>query len=552
MLIIALSSAALFYIAYRTYGKWLAQSFGVSDSIITPAVRLNDGNDFVPTTASVLLGQHFSAIAAVGPIAGPILAGMQYGWLPGICWIIFGGIFIGAVHDFSCLLTSVRHDARSIGDVLKLYLGKNASVLFSLFIWLSLIYVIVVFTDLTASAFVNRPELGDSNFGPGVATSSLLYLVLGVAMGIALTKWKWKLSLSTGIFVPLIFVIIWLGQKIPISFSGDALTQQKIWDIIIISYCFVASIIPVWVLLQSRGYLGGFILYATFIIGIVGLLFGQHSIEFPSLRQAVAGSSMPPLFPLLFTTIACGACSGFHGLVASGTTSKQLAKESDARTVAYGGMLMEGFVAVIAMSTLMMQSSSSAELGLGPDEIYARGLAHFMEVFGLPFAAGVTFGKLAFATFIYDTLDVATRLGRYILQELFGLKGRSGALLATLMTLIIPLICVFTEFKGPNGQPMPLWKIFWPVFGASNQLLAALSLTGITIWLKANNKKWLVTGLPALFMIVITLNSLILIIWHTISLGRWIDPIGTTGLLLLFMAVYIFSHAIKSFRTYAR
>lgn len=542
MLAIALSAAVIYFLSFRIYRRWLTRLFGLSDKNPTPAVLKNDGEDYVPTRPAILMGQHFSAIAAVGPIAGPILAGLQYGWLPGLFWIVLGSVFIGAVHDFSCLIASVRHEARSIGDVVKLYMGKKASVLFSLFIWMSLIYVIVVFTDLTASAFVSRPELGEQNFGPGVATASLLYLGLGVIMGLALYKWKWPLGRATLLFVPLIIVVIWLGQKWPIVFSGDALAQQRTWDAVILIYCFIASIIPVWLLLQSRGYLGGFILYATFVVGIIGLLFGKHAINFPPLKS-VLGEGAPPLFPLLFTTIACGACSGFHGLVSSGTTSKQLAKESDAVTVGFGGMLLEGFVAVIAMSTIMLQMPGSTELGLGPDEIYARGLAHFMAVLGIPFAAGVTFGKLAFATFIYDTLDVATRLGRYILQELFNWTGRKGAIAATFLTLAVPLLCIFTEFKGPNGQPIALWKMFWPAFGASNQLLAALSLTGITIWLKTTGRNWWITGVPAVFMLIVTFTSLFLIIKKSLATGHLFDPIGTTAIVLILIAAFIVSQA---------
>jgi carbon starvation protein len=505
-------------------------------------VRLNDGADFVPTRPAILLGQHFAAIAAVGPIAGPILAGAQYGWLPGFIWITLGAIFIGAVHDFSALVASVRHDARSIGDVVKLYLGKPASTVFSLFIWLSLLYVIVVFADLTSGAFVSRPALGAENFGPGVATSSFLYLGLAGVMGVCLYRWKWPLSWSTIVFVPLIFGAIWFGQKVPTVFPGDVVSQQRAWNLAILAYCFVASVIPLWVLLQPRGYLGGFILYATFAAGVLGLIFGENPVQYPALGKG-AGLAAPPLFPLLFTTIACGACSGFHGLVSSGTSSKQLARETDAKAVGYGGMLLEGFVAVIALSTLMLQAPGSRELSLGPDEIYARGLAHFLGVLGIPFAAGVTFGKLAFATFIYDTLDVATRLGRYILQELFGLKGRRGAVLATFVTLVVPAVTVFMTFTDAAGKIVPLWRIFWPAFGASNQLLAALSLAGITVWLKASGRKWLVTGIPAAFMTVVTLSSLCVIIARAVTTGRWVDPVGVTAAFLLALALYILIQA---------
>ncbi|MBI4057392.1 MAG: carbon starvation protein A [Elusimicrobia bacterium] len=538
MLAFALIAAAIYLLSFFIYGRWLSKIFALSSEPTTPAHRLSDGQDYVPTRPAILLSQHFAAIAAVGPIAGPILAGAKYGWLPGALWITLGAVFIGAVHDFSCLVASVRHDARSIGDVIKIYVGRNASILFSLFIWLNLIYVIVVFTDLTASAFVNRPEFGSQNFGPGVATSSLLYLGLAVLMGFALNRWKWSLKRTTTLFVLALFVVIWLGQKIPITFSGDALSQQKAWDSVILIYCFAASVIPLWVLLQPRGYLGGFILYTTFAAGVLGLAFGKFSTQFP-LWNGSTNSSPTPLFPLLFTTIACGACSGFHGLVSSGTTSKQLDRETDARTVGYGGMLLEGFVAVIALSTLMLQAPGSPELSLGPDEIYARGLAHFMSVFGIPFAAGVTFGKLAFATFIYDTLDVTTRLGRYILQELLGLPGKRGAFMATGLTLAVPAIALWMTFTDPAGKIQPMWKVFWPAFGASNQLLAALSLAGITVWLRHTGRNWWVTGIPAAFMTVVTLSSLAIIVRQTLSAGRWLDPVGTTAILLLILALII-------------
>lgn len=541
MFAVALGSIALLSLGFLFYSRWLASAFEISDEHPTPAVRLNDGEDYIPTRPAILLSQHFAAIAAVGPIAGPIIAGIHYGWFPGMLWIVLGAIFIGAVHDFSTLVASVRHGARSISEVLRQNLGKTSWVLFSIFIWISLIYVIVVFADLTAGAFVSRPELGAENFGPGVASSSFLYLGLAVIMGLCLYRFRMPLRWATLIFVPAVLFVIFLGQKMPVSFSGDVLTQQRAWDGIILVYCFAASMAPLWILLQPRGYLGGFILYATFIAGISGILFGDVPAAYPS-RQA--GHSWP-FFPVLFTTIACGACSGFHGLVSSGTTSRQLAKESHARIVGYGGMLLEALVAVIAMATVMIVAPGARELGLGPDEIYARGLAHFMGVFGIPFAVGVSFGKLAFATFIYDTLDVATRLGRYVFQELTGLRGRMGAFWATLATLSVPALVIFVN--GSNGA-QPLWKIFWPVFGASNQLLAALSLTAVTVWLKASGKNWLVTGIPAVFMSAVTLSSLSLLVkTHLLDVGRVLHPVGTSAFVLILLAVFILGQSLKVF-----
>ncbi|MBI4375354.1 MAG: carbon starvation protein A [Elusimicrobia bacterium] len=549
MLWAGLAPLAVFAAGFFFYSRWLSRAFGLDDARPTPAQRVNDGNDFVPVRPAVLLGQHFAAIAAVGPIAGPIIAGAAYGWLPGLIWIALGAAFIGGVHDFSALVLSVRHGGRSIGAVLRDVLGPRASILFTAFIWLSLIYVIVVFTDLTAAAFVNRPELGERNFGPGVATSSLLYLALAAALGLI---WRWgKMPLwaSTALFVPALGLAIWLGQKLPISFAGSALEQQRLWDLFVLAYCFAASLLPLWLLLQPRGYLGGFILYATFAAGIAGLLFGGKTLAFPAVAQPAPGAPAPLFFPLLFTTIACGACSGFHGLVSSGTSSKQLARESDARLVGYGGMLLEGLVAVIALATIMMLAPGSPELELGPDEIYARGLAHFLAVFGLPFASGVIFGKLAFATFIYDTLDVAARLGRYVLEESLGLTGWRGKVAAAALTLITPLAAVFISAYDASERPLPLWKLFWPTFGASNQLLAAMTLVGVTAWLWREKRRWWVTGLPAAFMLVVTLSSLFVIVrpWlGQVATGSFsLDPVGTTAFILLLLAFAYLGEAVR-------
>lgn len=551
--LLAISVIAVYLAAYFVYGRYVSRQLGLSGETKTPAVRFNDGNDFVPTSPFVLLGQHFSAIAAVGPIAGPILAGVQYGWMWGLIWIVVGAVFIGSVHDLTALVISIRHDGRSIGDVMKDYLGPKAALIFSVYIWVSLIYVIIVFTDLTAGAFVNRPEWGGANFGPGVATSSLLYLGLAILLGLCFTRLKMSLTVATVLFVPAIFLIIWFGQKIPIVFPGDAMTQQRLWDVAILVYCFFASIIPVSVLLQPRGFLGGFILYATFVVGLVGIFFSHTPISMPrgSFSLTGAASGAMPIFPLLFTTIACGACSGFHGLVSSGTTSKQIRKETDAKLVGFGGMLLESLVAVIALATFMILKPGSPEAQMGPDEIYARGLAHFMGVFGISFAAGVTFGKLAFATFIYDTLDVSTRLGRYVFQEITGVKGRAGAILGTLATLLVPTIAVFMTFHDASGNPIPLWKMVWPVFGASNQLLAALTLTGVTIWLKRERRNYWIVGIPATFMVIVTLYSLgktLASRWTSDSLIlNFTNPIVVTSIVLIVLSFVFLGTALRHF-----
>ena len=546
LFIVAILACALFILGYVFYGRLLARWFDLNPKRTTPACTLNDGVDYVPAKASLLLGQHFSAIAAAGPIVGPILGALAFGWLPTLLWIVFGAIFFGAAHDFSSLVSSVRHEARSIVELVHEHLGSQAHLLFMGFVWLSLIYVIIAFTDLTSSSFV------EPTYGGGVATSSLLYLLVAVAMGLCLYKWRMPLGIATALFLPLVGFTIWFGQSFPLTLPATLpLRPQLLWDAIILGYCFLASIIPLWILLQPRGYLGGFFLYVTLAAGIIGLLLGGDRIQYPAFLGWTSQRGFP-LFPVLFVTVACGACSGFHGIVSSGTTSKQIARETDCRIVGYGGMLLEGLVAVIALATVMLLAPGGAASQQSPDRIYADGLSHFVERFGVSREFARSFVLLAFATFIYDTLDVATRLGRYIFQELAGWKGRWGGVGATLATLALPAISVSWTVKDATGHIVPAWKVFWTLFGTSNQLLAALTLTAVTVWLRRSKRPWLVSAIPAVFLVAMTLWSLILMIlpWLT-ALFRGqpaMDWIAFIALILLLLAVLILIEGLKAFR----
>jgi len=497
-------SMLIFLLGYRFYGRFLARHLELDDSRITPACEINDGVDYVPAKPTLLLGQHFSAIAAADPIVGPILAGIWFGWLPAILWIILGAIFIGGVHDFTSLVASVRHKASSVGELVKQYMSPTSHVLFLLFVWLALIYVIIAFTDITAQTF--KAISGNTAFGPGVAITSMIYLLLGILMGILLYRFKLNLTVATVIFLPLVLFFVWLGPRFPqpiISFMSGISIKQ--WDVILLIYCFFASLVPMWLLLQPRGYLGGWLLYLTIIIALIGALFGGFHLQYPAvntegLKSLVNGKF---IFPILFITIACGACSGFHGIVSSGTTSKQLYKESDARVVGYGAMLLEGLVAVLALATLMMIPKGDAILKTDPNLIYANGLARYLGLVGVNFNVAFAFALLAFSTFVYDTLDVCTRLARYILQELLGLKSRAGAFLATFITLLLPFtILMLTKEKG--------YLVAWPIFGTSNQLLASLTLLAISVWLIRSGKNAIYSIIPMIFMMIVTMWSLVL------------------------------------------
>jgi carbon starvation protein len=372
------------------------------------------------------------------------------------------------------------------------------------FIWIALLYVIVAFADITAGTFKSGSEelrAATVSFNPGgaVAAASVLYLALSLILGLVQRYLNPPLWLVTVIFVPTAFALSWVGTMI----SHWLVLDHKTWGVLIIIYCGVASIVPVWALLQPRGYLGGFILYSALALGIIGVFFGGYQIQQPAFKGFNIGGMTGMLFPFLFVTIACGACSGFHGLVCSGTTSKQVDRESHIRPVGYGGMLAEGFVALIALVTVMIVGQEALR-GKAPGTIYGNGIGQFLTLIigqdKLAFA--ITFGAMAFSTFVFDTLDVCTRLGRYIVQELFGWKGRVGALVGTLLTMALPFY--FIVFAPPNS-----WSKFWTLFGASNQLLAALTLLSITVWLYQARRRIGFTLWPMLFVLVITLWALI-------------------------------------------
>jgi len=502
--LVILFGAALLLVAYFTYGRYVSRMFDLDDRRPTPAHEQSDGRNFVPINKYYLLGQHFSAIAAAGPIVGPILAGIWFGWGPAMLWILLGSVFIGGVHDFAAIATSIRHRARSVAESIRDEMSHRAYFLFLIFIWLCLEYVILSFTDITASAFVSGEE------GKGVASASALYLFTAVLLGMFIRATRWSENLSTLLFLPLVFLSIWLGSVFPIAMPAlGSLSPTVLWDWLLLAYCFVAALIPVWTLLQPRGSLGGYFLYITLVVGVAGLLLGGFTVQQPAFT---AWTAMPkPLFPLLFITVACGACSGFHAVVSSGTTSKQLAKESDARLVGYGGMLLEGFVALVALSTVMLLPLGSPLLKESPNQIYASGIASFLGVLGISREWAFSFGLLAFATFVYDTLDVATRLGRYMLQELTGFRGKLGEVITTAATLILPVLLVTVQVHDPSGAHVPVWKVFWPLFGASNQLLAALTLLAVSVWLRSRGKPLVITMLPMAFMMVMTVWALVLI-----------------------------------------
>ncbi len=522
--IVLLASLILLIAAYALYGRWVARKFGVDDTLLTPAHRLRDDGDYVPAPAPVLLGHHFASIAGAAPIIGPISAAV-FGWVPVLLWLLLGGIFFGAMHDFAALFVSVRNDGRSIGEVIKKHVGSRGSILFLLFTWFTLALVIAAFTIIVAKTFTTVPSAG---------SSSIMFMMLAVIFGLGLNRFKLPLGLSTLAGVIVLFAMIWAGQLFPIS------ATESTWIYGLMVYIYFASVLPVWLLLQPRDYLNSFLLYFLLISGFIGMLFYNPEIVFPAFTTFRV-ESLGYLFPMLFVTVACGAISGFHSLVASGTTAKQLDRESDANPVAFGGMLIETFLGVLALLTAVMMTGEAfvADLAAkGPVGVFANGMAQAINAIpGLKFepAVLVSFVSLVVSAFALTSLDTATRLGRFAFQELAEFmpvsvqKPFKNKHIATIMTILPAALLMFT------GQ----WAAIWPLFGSANQLLASIALLSVTVWyFHSFHRRPLFITVPMVAMFLVTCFALINVISDNLcKQGYLMAGLSATLLLLaLFLA----------------
>ena len=499
--LILISSCFLCILAYRFYGKFLSVRCKLNDDRVTPAEEKEDGVDYSPTRASVLFGHHFSSIAGAGPIVGPILAAMYFGWGPTWMWILVGAILVGGVHDFGSTLMSVRNGGRSIADTMRGLVGEGAGKLFMIFMVLALVYVIIVFLDLTANTFTNKPE---------VATASGWFIVVAVIFGFLMRSGKFSLGQLALIFFPLTFAGLAVGHYFPM-----VELDKSLWIWLTLIYCFVAAVLPVGLLLQPRDFLSAGFLYAILGVGLVGMLFSGETIQMPAF-SGWESDKLGMLVPFLFITVACGACSGFHSIVSSGTTSKQIKKESDVRRISYGGMLVEGVLAIFAMGCVaVLTMSEQIEFGgesRNPVSIFAAGASKFFGAVGVPVNLGSEFALLAISTFLLTTLDTCTRLTRFLIEELFSWRNEASRYLGTAMALALPCLLVFQQFPGTDGTLQPAWKAIWPLFGATNQLLAALALLTFVVFLKASKVGYGFALLPAVVMMVMPMTALVLMV----------------------------------------
>ncbi|MBQ6103207.1 MAG: carbon starvation protein A [Kiritimatiellae bacterium] len=547
-IVLLLGATALFALAYVLYGRLIERVLGVDPARPTPAKTRGDGVDYVPAHPAVLFGHHFASIAGAGPIVGPIAAA-YFGWGAVVAWVVLGCIFIGAVHDMVSLYLSVRHEGRSIASVIETVLGRPGKLLFLLFCWSTLILVCAEFTRQVALTFVNAPP---------VATASMLFIALAVVFGLVVNRLKVPLLPATAVFVPVMFACIWVGTKAPLdlvsAFGLSKAGAQTAWTVVLLAYCFLASTLPVWLLLQPRDYLNSYLLYAMMALGFLGVFAAAPTVNldaFAGWHAPNAKGAMTPLFPFLFITIACGACSGFHSLVASGTTAKQIASEKHIRPVAYGGMLLEGVLAILALLAVGTLAQPELLEKLGTQSavgLFAGGLASFCAKLGIPEHAGTVFMSLAVSAFLMTSVDTATRLARFTWQELFtGPRGRtrppnpfaspiSNMYVAT--GLVVALVALLLL-----GNPEAA-KNLWNVFASANQLLAGLTLFTASLWLYKNRKAWWVTLFPMLFMLAVSSAGLWLL-----CTGSWKAGNATLGvvtaILLALAAVLVFLAIVR-------
>lgn len=521
----------LFLVAYVSYGAYLAKQWGIDAKKKTPAHTMRDDIDYCPANAKVLLGHHFSSIAGAGPITGPITAAI-FGWLPVYLWIVLGSIFIGGVHDWGSLFASIRHEGKSIGEIIRINIGENGKKLFNIFAYLTLILVVAAFTDICASTFAYDPAKPEALTGAQAGTASVLFIFLAMAFGFLVYRKGANLVVSTVAGVALLFFCIWIGYQFPF------LKLSKLtWDIILIVYIYAASTLPVWLLLQPRDYLCSFLLYSMLAGAVVGIAIVRPAMAIPATVGFTVGEGAKTqyLFPMLFVLVACGAISGFHSLVGSGTSSKQLNNEKDTKLIGYGAMLIEGLVAIVALISVAYVAGAKGT----PAQIFASGVAEFMSKFGISVSVGTVFVILAFSAFALTSLDTATRIGRYMFQEMTtradGTKSPlNNMYVATAITVALSALLLSYGYQ----------KI-WPIFGSANQLLAGLSLLAVSAWLAKSGKKNFMTVIPMVFMFAVTLTALVLVCRNNFLGGSRI--IGILAAILFILAIVLIATTIKTF-----
>ncbi len=534
--VVCIAGIAVFALGYRYYSRFLASRvFDLRDDEPVPAVELEDGVDYVPTNKHVLLGHHYSSIAGAAPIIGPAVA-VVWGWVPAVLWVVLGTVFMGAVHDFSTLVMSVRHKGRSVGNIVAHVIGPRTRPLFLLIIFCLIMLVIAVFALAIAGLFIKVP---------GAVIPINFEIIVALLIGWACYRRSAKLLWPSIAALVSLYAMVWVGYEIPVSLDGvfgkHALTA---WVVFLLAYSLIASLLPVWVLLQPRDYINSHQLMVGLAVLVLGIMVAHPQIQAPAFADAPADA--PMWFPFLFVTIACGAISGFHGLVSSGTTSKQLARATDARMIGYGGMLGEGMLALIA--TLAVSAGladwaghydsfgKAAATGVGN---FVTGATSFLTPLGIPASMGSVVVAVLVISFAATSLDTGVRIQRYILQELadiYGIRVLKNNLLAGIVAVVPAYLLIHT------GQAKELWVLF----GASNQLLGGLSLTVVAVWLYKTGRPWLPAFVPLLFVLAVSGMSMV------VEIGKHVDNdklhLAAIGAVILALEIWVVLEGIAAVR----
>jgi carbon starvation protein len=534
-LIIAFVLILWLYLGYRIYGSFIEKRVVQADKErITPARELNDGIDYSPAKKIVLFGHHFSSIAGAGPILGPLLGVLYFGWLGALLWVAIGSVFLGAVHDYTSLMTSVQNKGKSLADISERTLGKRTRIIFSLFLWFALALVIAVFAVVASRTLVSQPEIVIPTFG---------LVFIAMIFGWLITKRGLNIPAATVVSILILFALIYIGQQYPVELPAQfcGMSVQNFWFYVLIIYSLFASSLPVWFLLQPRDYISTWILFIGLALGYLGLIISHPTINAPAFVSFTSKGG--PLWPMLFVIIACGAISGFHSVVAGGTTAKQLPDETAGKLIGFGGMVTEavlaGLVIFIAAAALIWDPSG-AENPLGfqylmtqvgdPIKAFATGYGKLASSLpGITLAIGSFFGMVMLNAFVLTTLDTGTRLGRFVFSELAGKKIR----LFNNRWVASAIILVFAALLGATEG----YKAIWPVFGASNQLVAALALVVVSSYLVGIKRPTKFTLYPAYFMLCTTLAALIFQGYNFFKAESYL--LGVVSVILIVLALVI-------------
>ena len=539
-LVLVGGALVVFLAAYLLYGRWLVKTWGIDPKAKTPAVELEDGGDFAPASRFTVFAHQFSSITGAGPVTGPIIAAM-FGWAPALIWLLVGGVFFGAVQDFTALYASVKNKGQSMGMMIEAYVGRTGRRLFLLFCWLFTLLVLAAFADILAGTFAGTLKDGSLNVpGAQAASISLLYIVVAMGFGFFIRKVNPSGVVKLLVAIVLVVAMFAAGMAFPLYLD------MQTWRYLTFGYCFIASVLPMWLLMEPRDYLSSFLLLGMVAGGVIGVVAAQPVINMPAfVGFTVNGQS---LFPILFITIACGAVSGFHSLVSSGTSSKAIANERDMLPVGYGAMLVESLLGVVAL-VIACAAASNGHLPQGtPFQIFAGAIGGFFQMFGLPSAISACVITMCVSALAMTTIDSVARIGRMSFQELFtaGQGEQENAFQALCkdkyFSTIVTLVLGFALCQAG-------YMSIWPLFGAANQLLSALVLISLSVFLKVTGRKGWMLYVPMVFMFLVTMSALVLSvvgIVSKLSAGAFVPMVDglqlALALALMTLAVLVVKH----------